>query len=92
MGWDEEKIVETFAKKSSQRWLFVVLCDLFDETKVSIFENYSHETLRFPQANHSIELDVYIPDLKLAFEYQGKQHYHDTMVFGLAQLYKGTLE
>ncbi len=29
-----------------------------------------------------MELDIYIPSLSLAFEYQGKQHYETTGLFG----------
>ena len=29
-----------------------------------------------------MELDIYIPSCKLAFEYQGKQHYEDIYSFG----------
>ena len=32
--------------------------------------------------NGILELDFYIPELKLGFEYQGQQHYSDQIIFG----------
>jgi hypothetical protein len=29
-----------------------------------------------------LELDIYVPSLALAFEYQGTQHYHDNGIIG----------
>jgi hypothetical protein len=89
--FDEARVMEEkFTKRSAQRWLFVVLCDLLDESRHSIAENVNHPTLKYGATNQPIELDVYVADLHLAFEYHGLQHYQDTMVFGLAEQYKGT--
>jgi hypothetical protein len=39
-----------------------------------LLENYKHPDLLFPHSQRKVELDLYIPSLKLAFEYQGAQH------------------
>lgn len=33
-----------------------------------------------------MELDIFIPGLGLAFEYQGYQHYHSTKLFGSVEV------
>jgi hypothetical protein len=40
-----------------------------------IRENYKHSDLRHVKSNRPIELDIYVPSLQLAFEYQGPQHF-----------------
>ncbi len=63
-----------------------------------IFLNYHHPQLLFQtnnnnnnnnshnsndnSSNKKMELDVYLPTLSLAFEYQGQQHYEDNPLFG----------
>lgn len=37
--------------------------------------NYHHHGLRFPATNKAMELDVFVPDWNMGFEFQGKQHY-----------------
>ncbi len=48
----------------------------------SILYSFKHPQLTYPETNENIELDIYIPSFQLAFEYQGKQHYHDHYLFG----------
>ncbi len=55
---------------------------------LELIEEYKSE-LVFPETRVPIEFDAFIPQIKLAIEYQGKQHYEDTMIFGLAEQYKG---
>lgn len=40
------------------------------------FEKVRPDFLRNPVTGYSLELDLYNPELKLAVEYNGKQHYH----------------
>jgi hypothetical protein len=40
------------------------------------FEKVRPEFLRNPVTGYSLELDLYNPELRLAIEYNGKQHYH----------------
>lgn len=37
--------------------------------------NYLHPSLLFQYSNLPMELDIYIPSLNLAFEYQGSYHF-----------------
>jgi hypothetical protein len=43
-------------------------------TSTNIISNYRHPTIIHSKSNRSIELDLFIPDYQLAFEYQGFQH------------------
>ena len=38
-------------------------------------------------SGHLLQLDIFFPALKLAFEYQGIQHYKDTKFFGPQKIY-----
>jgi hypothetical protein len=55
---------------------------LFPEYSKAILYNYKHPDLQCKDTKYSLELDVYIPTLSLALEYQGIQHYTDTALFG----------
>lgn len=65
----ESQLFSLRIKKSSQRQLFVLLLDMFPETK--IMEDFLHPDLQF-SSSMPMELDLWIPEKNLAFEYQGK--------------------
>lgn len=52
---------------------------------LELCENYHHEQLRYTKSGEHIELDIYLPNERLAFEYQGEYHFHD--IFNLGDLW-----
>jgi hypothetical protein len=80
------------AEKAAQRWLKVIVGRLFPHSgryfesvnnfRIELHENYRHERLRFARTESPMELDIFLPSERLAFEYHGEQHYHDIKVFG----------
>ena len=40
------------------------------------FKTVRPDFLKNPQTGHNLELDLYCPELSLAIEYNGRQHYH----------------
>jgi hypothetical protein len=58
--------------KELVRQIFFSGCSSDDNQ--TLLENYKHPDLVYPISKRSIELDIYLPALKLAFEYQGAQH------------------
>ncbi|EGG14005.1 hypothetical protein DFA_11766 [Cavenderia fasciculata] len=77
----------TPGKKSSQRLLRIFLERLFPED--SVHEDYRNlSQLRYQESTGAgFQLDFFIPRLQLAFEYQGKQHFQDTSLFGDYKIY-----
>jgi hypothetical protein len=62
-------------KKSVQRWLWLKVQEIFPGQ--SVLEDFRHPEMSFEGTHVPIELDIFLPDLNLAFEYQGEQHYRD---------------
>jgi hypothetical protein len=43
--------------------------------------NYHHPDLRFQKTKSNMELDIFLPSLGLAFEYNGAQHYKNQSIY-----------
>lgn len=59
--------------------VFSILECIFPNYEVEY--RYKHPYLRFKKSNRPIELDVFVPSLDFAVEYQGKQHYEPVEIF-----------
>lgn len=80
--WDAAKL--QFPSKG-QGFLAHTLAEVFQGLEFR--ENFKHPMLRFA-SNRSMELDIFFPELKLAFEYQGEPHFLDTYYFQPADVLK----
>ena len=60
--------------RSSQRWLFLQLQKLFPGEE--IIEDYFHPEISRKSGYH-VQFDVFLVNKKIAFEYNGIQHYED---------------
>jgi len=68
--WDVEKF---YPDKKSQQRLFRIVKEIFPDEKIHF--DFRHPNLRFNLSNMPMELDIWLPNLSLAFEFQGIQHY-----------------
>ena len=68
-------------KKSKQRILFAILNGIY--SSYLLLENYRHPLITNESvwSDSSLEFDIFIPTLNLAFEYQGVQHYDNIPEF-----------
>lgn len=84
--WDDEQL-RSKAKRSMQRWLRVQLLSLLPPGE-QVLEDVAPDWLRFQKSGAKMELDLYVPRLRLAFEYQGAHHYDDIPFFGFVHQYR----
>jgi len=59
--------------KKRQKLVHKFVKELFPGSK-TIFD-YKHPKMRFRSSGRKMELDIFIPTLRIAFEYNGEQHY-----------------
>ena len=92
------------SKKATQNWLKICLQKNFPqhfviESYLHPFYNLNYNSNNndgneFDNSEYSLtkgkrlELDVFIPSLNLAFEYQGQQHFDEIPSFGCLEVYK----
>ena len=65
--------------KTQDRIYGIVKC-LFPEN--NIFYNHKHNELRFKDSGRKMEIDIFLPELNLGFEIQGKQHRENIKAWG----------
>ncbi len=69
-AWQPEKFG---MRLKAQKRMYEVVKELFQNETVKW--NYWHRGIRYRKTNRPMQIDVYIPALKLALEYQGEQHF-----------------
>lgn len=72
-SWSEEEFNRPVRK--SHRRLVSVVRDTFPNYEL---QEEVHLSIKFNNEPILLEADIYIPDLHLALDYRGPQHYHDT--------------
>eukprot|EP01126_Amoeba_proteus_P021660 TRINITY_DN2203_c0_g4_i4.p1 TRINITY_DN2203_c0_g4~~TRINITY_DN2203_c0_g4_i4.p1 ORF type:complete len:240 (-),score=37.66 TRINITY_DN2203_c0_g4_i4:11-730(-) len=78
--WNRQKFFFS-GKRSSQRWLHLLVKQALPSDDV--IEDYNCSGL-FWDSDKPVELDIYVPNYNLAFEYQGEQHYFNlSHIFGI---------
>ncbi len=73
-----------FTLRKSQKRLSSLLQNIFPSQK--LLNDFKHADMTYSQSKEPMQLDIYLPDLSLAFEYQGKHHYQDNFLFGSSRL------
>jgi len=82
--WDPEKFS---IKKTKQKSIFNIVKNYFPKRKV-LWEYKQHPELIYKKSKKNMELDVFVPSLNLAIEYQGEQHFFPVKIFGGPERFK----
>lgn len=76
------------ASYKTQKELTNIVRKLFP--KCEVYSNYTNFNWLITDKNRKQELDIYVPKLKLAIEYDGKQHFKPIDFFGGVKAFKNT--
>lgn len=79
--WKQENFSNR-PKKASQWQLYKLIKEILP-VHVEVFEDYA-----FKPSSTPIVFDIYVPSYKLAFEYLGRQHYQNHIMFGDFMIHK----
>lgn len=83
---DNNLIIPKYSK--GERELYNLLSELFSEYDILYRERYNW--LMNPETYYPLELDIFVPDLNLAFEYDGEQHYlYNSLIFKTKEEFMG---
>lgn len=72
-NWENASLSFSKSQTKSQNRLHQVILDIWPSIS-DIHINYLHPDMEF-NSQRNVELDIYIPSLRIAFEYQGEQHF-----------------
>ena len=82
----KELISCSIRKRSSQRWLFLQIQNLFPGEE--IVEDYFHSDIS-RESGFAVQFDIFMIQRKIAIEYHGQQHYEDiSSGFSSLEMYK----
>jgi len=83
--WDLDRMKRS-NKRASQRWLFLQVSQLLG-SGVEVLEEYVPSDMK-RITGQTIEFDVFVSSLRVAFEYHGEHHYLDSPFFGANEIYQ----
>ena len=71
--------------RKSQKKLLSIVKKILNKNLTFYFNCYAFDWLKNPKTGYKFELDVWIPELKLAIEYDGIQHFQPTTFGGMSK-------
>jgi len=72
----------------SQQFLYNIIAKLFQVSQVEMKYNYKHPLLNYSCSKKVMELDIFLPSTRIAFEFQGIQHFKWSSKYGSSERVK----
>src|SRR4051812_7730202 len=76
--WNADLFLGRGFRRSTQRWLRETLKVLFPGEEILEDFDVDELILKTSDVERPTELDLFLPQLKLGFEFQGSQHYEES--------------